>query len=38
MYLELLVIKEMKQLGYNPAKKEDVIKFWKEKLDDRNVH
>lgn len=33
-YLEEIVICEMKKLGLNPTKKEDVIKFWKGKLDD----
>lgn len=32
--LELLVEYDMYELGYDPNNKEDIVKYWKEKLDD----
>ena len=32
--LEVIIIKEMVDKGYDPANQEDVEKFWREKLDD----
>ena len=30
--LELLVIHDMYELGYDPANKEDINKYWEERL------
>lgn len=32
--LELLIMTDMYVNGYNPSCKEDIIEYWKERLDD----
>lgn len=34
--LELLVFQDMIYSGYDPTNKEDIEKYWKERLDDPN--